>query len=83
MTLLPKAWRQAADLSLAEVAAKAGITGKNAARTYDRYEKGEQSCPAPVIETVRELSHGAVGAEAWQFVRIQFLAPAERKRRRP
>lgn len=80
----PKSWRQEAGLSLAHVAAHAGIAGANPARTYDRYEKGEQACPATVIERVRELSAGAVGAESWQETRMQFFkAAAGAKQRSP
>lgn len=69
----PKTWRQEAGLSLAQVAARADIAGVNPARTYDRYEKGEQACPAPVVEVVRTLSAGKVDAESWQTVRLAFL----------
>lgn len=69
----PKTWRLKAGFSLALVAIEAGIGGRNPSRTYDRYERGINVCPAAVIETVRRLSKGAVTAEAWQRVRLAFL----------
>lgn len=70
----PKSWRVDAGLSLAAVAARAGIVGKNPMRTYGRYERGEQPCPAEVVEAVRALSDGRVSAETWHQVRLAYLA---------
>ncbi len=72
----PKSWRNEAGLTLAEVAARAGITGRNPAKTYSRYETGQSPCPAPVVEAVRSLSEGAVGAEAFHKVRLRHLSGA-------
>lgn len=69
----PKAWRVAAGFSVASVARQAGIQGNNPVRTYSRYESGENPCPAEVVEAVRMLSDGEVGAESWQKVRLDFL----------
>lgn len=80
-TIAPRAWRQAAGRTLAEVAAAAGISGKNPSRTLARYETGE-NVPSPiVVEAVRELSGGGVTAEAWHRVRLDFLEARERAAR--
>lgn len=70
---LPKAWRLSSGFSQGHVAKKAGLTGANPSRTYDRYESGECPCPAAVIEAVRKLSEGVVGAESWQRQRLDYL----------
>jgi transcriptional regulator with XRE-family HTH domain len=69
----PRKWREKAALSLADVAAKVGIVGRNPSRTYARYETGENQCPVPVIEGVRLLSKGRVTAESWCAARAEFL----------
>jgi transcriptional regulator with XRE-family HTH domain len=73
MATNPKSWRTAQGLSLADLAKKAGISGNNPARTYDRYERGEQACPAEVVEVVKTTSGGAVNAESWHGVRLAHL----------
>lgn len=70
----PKAWRVACGLSLHALARRVGIAGVNPARTYSRYERGESQCPSEIVERVRTLSQGAVGAEDWQRVRCAHLA---------
>lgn len=84
MIRTPKTWRITHGHTLAVVAERAGITGENPSRTYSRYENGERDCPAPVVEAVRKMSQGEIGAEHWQAVRVAFLgaaATAKRKRR--
>jgi transcriptional regulator with XRE-family HTH domain len=78
MALEPKVWRERAGLTLRDLAVKAGIRGKNPARTYDRYERGEQDCPPAVMEAVRIQSGGAVGAEQWLKVRLRRLRRRQR-----
>jgi transcriptional regulator with XRE-family HTH domain len=73
LILDPKSWRVEAGLTLAAVAANAGIGGANPAKTYSRYETGESPCPATVVEAVRTLSGGLVGAEAFHAARMRFL----------
>lgn len=68
---LPREWRLSAGLRLKDVALAAGIGGKNPARTYARYESGEQDCPAGVVEAVRKLSDGVVSAEDWHCVWVE------------
>lgn len=72
----PKAWRVGAGKGLTEIARAVGLGGKNPARTYDRYEKGEQECPAEVVEAVRQMSGGIVGAESWLRARMAYRASA-------
>lgn len=69
----PRYWREKAGFSLADVASKAGIIGRNPSRTYARYETGENQCPVPVIESVRRLSGGRVTAESWCAARAEYL----------
>ena len=75
----PKTWRTAEGLTLAVVAAQAGIAGSNPSRTYSRYETGERDCPPSVIEAVRKLSGGKIGAEAWHHARVAWLAGRKRR----
>lgn len=70
----PKSWRLEEGLTLEEVATKAGIEGQNPAATYRRYEIGEHPCPPQVIETVRVLSDGQIGAESWHAVRMAHVS---------
>lgn len=74
MNLEPRSWRLREGLTVAEMARRAGISGKNPVRTYGRYETGEQPCPPEVIERVREITGGEVGAEGWQKARVEFLS---------
>lgn len=69
----PKAWREDAGLTLAAVAAEAGIAGINPSRTFNRYESGERPCPAEVIAAVQRLSGGKIKAQHWQDVRVAYL----------
>lgn len=78
----PKTWRLENSHTLAVVAERAGIKGENPSRTYSRYENGERDCPAPVVEAVREMSGGAVGAEAWHQVRVAWLGRSGKRKRR-
>lgn len=82
MSLNPKDWRAAAKLSLAAVAAKAGITGQNPARTYVRYESGACICPTEIVETVSKLSAGAVEPNDWHRARVGFLNSQRREKTR-
>jgi transcriptional regulator with XRE-family HTH domain len=72
----PRKWREKAGFTLARVAVEVGIDGQNPARTYARYERGENQCPVTVIEKVRALSRGRVTAESWCAVRSAFLGNA-------
>jgi transcriptional regulator with XRE-family HTH domain len=73
MILDPKAWRLQAGLTLASVARAAGIEGRNPAKTYSRYEQGESACPAEIVERLRALSQGQLGAESFHAVRLTWL----------
>ena len=79
MIRTPKAWRTEEGLTLVVVAASAGIGGANPARTYSRYELGERDCPATIVEAIRKMSNGKVGAEAWQQVRVAWLGARKRR----
>lgn len=69
----PKTWRNGAGLTLAKVAAECGITGRNPARTYNRYETGEKQAPAEVVAAVDRVSGGKVRAASFQAVRMAWL----------
>lgn len=81
MGMRPKTWREQAGLTLRDLAGKAGIQGTNPARTYDRYESGEQQCPAEVVEAVLYLSANVVAPADWHAVRIAFLRKRKGARR--
>lgn len=74
----PAEWRQQRGCTLKFCADYAEIGGKNPGQTYARYERGENPCPAGVVEAIRELSDGAVGAESWQRARREYCGVRER-----
>jgi hypothetical protein len=60
----PKAWRIEQKLSLAAIAAKVGLSGKNPAVTYRRWEVGASRCPDSIVVQMERLtcgSHPAAG----------------------
>lgn len=73
LILDPKAWRLQAGMTLATVARAAGIEGRNPAKTYSRYEQGESACPAEIVERLRTLSQGQLGAESFHAARLSWL----------
>lgn len=67
----PRSWREQAGKTLAEVAQAIGISGKNPARTYARYETGASRCPETVIAAIERLSGGAVTPTSWLRLRMR------------
>ena len=74
-TLLPMShltlseWRSELGKSLAETAALLGIGGANAARTLQRYERGERPCPLDLALAVERLTGGRVAPSSFQQAR--------------
>lgn len=81
--MLPKHWREQTGISLAELARRLGVAGKNPARTYQRYETGERAAPAAIIQRFREISHDAVRAEDWHEARLAWLDRVAQSRPAP
>lgn len=69
--MLPAEWRRASGLSQADVAKLLGLTGKNPARTWQRYETGERQPRSNVIGAVERISKRKVTARSWEMVRAQ------------
>lgn len=61
----PEQWRKANNLSQDAVARMIGLTGKNPARTWQRWESGERQPPLTVIAKIEVLSDGAVNTTSW------------------
>ena len=78
----PLQWRTSAGKSLAaiarQVAAEVGLTGKNPARTYQRWETGANRVPVEVVAAIERLSGGIVTAASWCETRRLFLSRQER-----
>ncbi|MEF2553229.1 helix-turn-helix transcriptional regulator [Aurantimonas sp. A2-1-M11] len=62
-------WRSESGKSLAETAALLGIGGANAARTLQRYERGERPCPLDLALAVERLTVGRVAPSSFQQAR--------------
>ncbi|WP_061930186.1 helix-turn-helix transcriptional regulator [Aureimonas sp. AU22] len=67
-TMTPRQWRTAIKLTLEEAAAAVGISGKNPARTWQRWEVGERAPPATVVARVEKLSDSRVKASDWPSI---------------
>lgn len=63
--MTPEAWRLDSKISLAAAAALVGLTGRNPARTWRRWEVGLRRPPLRVVAKIEELSSGAVRAADW------------------
>ena len=74
--MLPIEWRTKAGLSQEHVAKCLGLTGKNPARTWSRYERGERQPRADVIAAVEKMSRGKVSASSWAQARQAHLDPS-------
>lgn len=55
-------WRSARGLSLIELAVHLGVSGRNAARTVQRWETGERCPDILVIKEIEGVTHGAVNS---------------------
>lgn len=61
----PREWRIAEKLTLADMAAHVGLSGKNPASTYLRWETGKSRCPLVVVHVVERISEGRVTLADW------------------
>lgn len=72
-TTSPLVWRHGEKLSQEAAARRVGISGKNPARTWQRWESGQLEPPLAVVITVEQISAGAVTAQAWAVARRAYL----------
>lgn len=63
--ITPRAWRMSLQMSQTSAAQRVGIEGKNPARTWQRWESGQQEPPLRVVIAVEQISGGRVTAESW------------------
>lgn len=68
----PKTWRIEQKLSLAAIAAKVGLSGKNPAVTYRRWEVGASRCPDSIVVQMERLTEGRVTADDWLRARLSY-----------
>ncbi len=61
-------------MTMAGAATMLGIGGKNAARTWQRYETGERAPPLELLVRMEMISEGQVTAGAWLQVRQAYLS---------
>src|SRR3954465_10197713 len=80
-TQTPAEWRNYRKLSLAAAARLAGVTGKNPARTRQRWERGEREPTMAAIIAIERASQGAVTLGSWMRVRRRFQGGEEEIRR--
>ena len=69
----PSVWRKSQKLSLAKAAALVGVTGRNPARAWQRWETGKREPPLSVVLKTELATGGVVTAEAWNATRQAFL----------
>lgn len=74
--LSPQEWRQSRQMSLGGAASFFGVTGKNPARTWQRWETGARVPPIEAIVRVEKLSGQEIKAADWYAVRQRFLNAA-------
>ncbi len=67
--ITPRQWRLNAKLSLCAAAGLVGVTGRNPARTWQRWERGDTNPPVKIVAKVEELSQGRVKAADWVFIK--------------
>jgi len=65
----PEEWRLSNGWSQAFIAQALGLTGRNPARTWQRWESGERQPPLRVIRKVEVLSDGKVTMLSWIALR--------------
>ena len=69
----PYCYRRDLNLTLADMALKVGLSGKNPAHVWSRYEKGQTGCPVPLQLHVEQLTEGAITPHDWAHVRNDYL----------
>jgi len=65
-------WRKSQSVTLAEAAARLGLSGSNPARTLQRLERGERMPNAVMIETIESATAGQVTAQDLYEVRLAW-----------
>lgn len=65
----PEEWRRGRKLSQEALARLLGLSGKNPARTWQRWESGDRQPPLSIIAKVEALSDGRVTTRSWLDVR--------------
>ncbi|MCK1282250.1 helix-turn-helix transcriptional regulator [Bradyrhizobium sp. 61] len=70
----PRSWRKAQGLSLGAAAALCGVSGKNPARTWQRWETGEREPSIKAVAAVEKASRGEIKAGTWNVIRQSFLS---------
>lgn len=65
-----KKWRLTQTLSMAEAAQRMGL---ESARTYHRYESGENRPDAPLVERILSVTEGAVTVQDLHQQRLDWL----------
>jgi transcriptional regulator with XRE-family HTH domain len=65
-----RAWRQTQQLTMAEAAVRICV---DSARTYQRYETGENRPDAPVVERIRLVTCGSVSLSDLHQQRLDWL----------
>lgn len=70
----PAHWRKDRRLSQRDAAILAGVSGKNPARTWNRWELGERQPPIRVVARIEVESEGRVSARAWADLREAFMS---------
>lgn len=71
-SILPAQWRAQRNLSMAAVAEIIGLSGKNPARTWQRWENGEREPPLAIILKIEGLSGGQVTTASWVSARHAY-----------
>ena len=67
----PEQWRNSRGLSQSAMARVLGVSGKNPARTWQRWESGERQPPLKVIRKVETLTDGKVTMLSWIELRSE------------
>lgn len=65
----PQEWRTGRGLSQDALAKLLGLSGKNPARTWQRWEVGDRQPPLSIIAKLEALSDGRVTTRSWIAVR--------------
>lgn len=68
----PKQWREQKGLSLAALAIKLNLSGKNPAATLRRWECGLRRCPDAIVVQMERLTEGRVTADDWLRARLSY-----------
>lgn len=72
----PREWRAGNRWSQAKIAEMLGISGKNPAMTWHRWESGKREPPLSVVAKIEALSDGKVTLHSWTRLRQQVEVAA-------